>query len=252
MAARWRGAYALNVHLSGVVAAHFLRNRGRVIRGVSRQRRHPTGLPQAAWSELLDRRAIYLVETGRRDGNVSLAELAILAQAAAATQPGTCVIEMGTFDGRTTVNLAVNAARQIPVVTLDLPWDEGALHDLVPGERQYVRKVASGERIQSCAWPWSPHARRISRLHGDSATFDWSAYYGKAGLVFIDASHAYDYVCKDSEAALRMVAAAGMIVWHDYGVWEGVTRALEELESSRKLGLRHIRGTSLVFWRAGR
>jgi hypothetical protein len=29
-----------------------------------------------------------------------------------------------------------------------------------------------------------------------------------------------------------------------------VTRALEELEASRKLGLRHIRGTRLVFWRA--
>ena len=42
----------------------------------------------------------------------------------------------------------------------------------------------------------------------------------------------------------------GMVIWHDYGVWPGVTRALEELEASRNLGLRHIRGTSLVFWRA--
>jgi hypothetical protein len=41
-----------------------------------------------------------------------------------------------------------------------------------------------------------------------------------------------------------------MVMWHDYGAWEGVTRALEELEASRQLGLRHIRGTSLVFWRA--
>jgi hypothetical protein len=41
-----------------------------------------------------------------------------------------------------------------------------------------------------------------------------------------------------------------MVMWHDYGAWEGVTRALEELEASRKLGLRHIRGTRLVFWRA--
>jgi hypothetical protein len=29
-------------------------------------------------------------------------------------------------------------------------------------------------------------------------------------------------------------------------VWEGVTRALEEIEAARRLGLRHIRGTSLV------
>jgi hypothetical protein len=40
------------------------------------------------------------------------------------------------------------------------------------------------------------------------------------------------------------------VVWHDYGVWEGVTLALEELDAERKLGLRHVRGTSLVIWRA--
>jgi hypothetical protein len=44
------------------------------------------------------------------------------------------------------------------------------------------------------------------------------------------------------------VADKGMVIWHDYGVWEGVTRALEEIEASRHLGLRHVRGTSLVVW----
>jgi hypothetical protein len=41
-----------------------------------------------------------------------------------------------------------------------------------------------------------------------------------------------------------------LVLWHDYGVWNGATRALEELEDVENLGLRHIRGTSLVFWRA--
>ena len=41
------------------------------------------------------------------------------------------------------------------------------------------------------------------------------------------------------------------MLWHDYGVWPGVTQALEELEASRWLGLVNIRGTSLVLWRAG-
>jgi hypothetical protein len=50
---------------------------------------------------------------------------------------------------------------------------------------------------------------------------------------------------------LRLVVPGGIIVWHDYGVWEGVTRALEEIEGNHKIGLRHIRGTSLVFCKAG-
>ena len=39
-----------------------------------------------------------------------------------------------------------------------------------------------------------------------------------------------------------------MIVWHDYGVWDGATRALEELAASdpRFQNLQWIRGTSLL------
>ena len=74
---------------------------------------------------------------------------------------------------------------------------------------------------------------------------------GRAGLVFVDGSHAYDYVVADTDTALRLVANKGMVIWHDYGVWDGVTRALEEIETSRHLGLRHVRGTSLVVWQGG-
>jgi hypothetical protein len=65
----------------------------------------------------------------------------------------------------------------------------------------------------------------------------------------VDGSHAYDYVIADSDIAFRLVADKGMVIWHEYGVWEGVTRALEEIEASRHLGLRQVRGTSLVVWR---
>ena len=105
--------------------------------------------------------------------------------------------------------------------------------------------------MRSCGGPWRVYADRVARLSGDSATFDWSPHVGRAGLVFVDGSHAYDYVRKDSETAMRLVRPGGVVLWHDYGVWPGVTQALEELETARHLGLVHIRGTSLVFWRAG-
>ena len=46
-----------------------------------------------------------------------------------------------------------------------------------------------------------------------------------------------------------MVEPAGTIVWHDYGIWAGVTQVLGELEAKKGLDLRNIRGTSLVVWR---
>jgi hypothetical protein len=95
------------------------------------------------------------------------------------------------------------------------------------------------------------YADRVVLLRGDSVTFDWSQHYGRAGLVFVDGSHAYDYARKDSETAMRLAKPGGIVLWHDYGVWPGVTQAIEELEAARRLGLVHIiRGSSLVFWRA--
>jgi len=90
-------------------------------------------------------------------------------------------------------------------------------------------------------------ARKITQLFGDSATFDFSPY--RAELIFVDASHAYDYVRNDSAKALALLAdSRGVIVWHDYGEWPGVTRALDELAKSdaRFAKLRWIRGTTLA------
>jgi hypothetical protein len=247
--ARASGLYALGLYLPGSLTAHRLRERSRALRGVRRDA-HATQLPQADWSELLARRPIRLVETGKADGNVNLAELGVLAQAAAAVTVGRIIVEIGTFDGRTTLNLAVNAPAQTPVFTLDLPPEEAAAFALAPGERQYVDKPKPGARFRAASAPWSAAAGRVTQLHGDSATFDWTPYAGRAGLVFVDGSHAYDYVKKDSETAIRLVANGAIVLWHDYGRWEGVTRALDELEAERKLGLRHVRGTSLVIWRS--
>ena len=247
LAARVRGIYALSVYLPVSLMARRLREVSRARRGVVRDT-HATALPQAAWTEVLPRRAIRLVETDKADGNVNLAELAILAQAAAAIPAGSSVVEIGTFDGRTTLNLAVNA-NAARVFTLDLPPDERAAFALAPGERQYVDKPQPGARFRACSPAWQEAAQRITQLLGDSATVDWTPYAGRAGLVFVDGSHAYDYVRKDTETALRLVQRGGFVLWHDYGRWEGVSRALDELEAERRLGLRHIAGTSLVICR---
>jgi hypothetical protein len=68
-------------------------------------------------------------------------------------------------------------------------------------------------------------------------------------LVFVDGSHAYDYTVTDTETAMNLVKKGGVIIWHDYGIWKDVTRALEDLEQRNNWGLRNIAGTSLVFWK---
>jgi hypothetical protein len=65
----------------------------------------------------------------------------------------------------------------------------------------------------------------------------------------VDGSHNYDYVMSDTRAAMDIANGGGVVVWHDYGVWEDVTKALDELEQREGYGLRNISGTSLVYWK---
>ena len=175
------------------------------------------------------------------DGNVSLLELLVIARLARERAPAT-LFEIGTFDGRTTATLAANAPPDARVFTLDLPAGQPTRFELVSWERAYVDKPTSGERFLL-----SPHAARIEQLYGDSATFDFSRY--PSDFVFIDGSHAYAYVRSDSERAMAMLRnGRGLLLWHDYGEWEGVTRALDELRTSdrRFAAIRHVEGTTLA------
>ena len=246
------GAYALHGYLPVSLVARSLRHRLRRLRGKAAA--PTTRLPQKPWPQILKRRPIRLIETGKSDGNVRVSELAMLALAAADVPAGSEIVEIGTFDGRTALNLAINARPGVSIATLDLPADQASALAIEDSERRYVDKPAPGARLRSCGDAWRAYAGRVVQLRGDSATFDWSPHLGRAGLVFVDGSHAYDYVRKDSETALRLVRLVrpgGVVLWHDYGVWPGVNQALEELDVGRGLGLVHIAGTSPVFWRVG-
>ena len=52
-------------------------------------------------------------------------------------------------------------------------------------------------------------------------------------FVFVDASHAYEYVLNDSRIALNLLRQGkGIILWHDYNRpewWPGVLKALNRL-----------------------
>lgn len=186
-----------------------------------------------------------LLEVEAVDGNVTPEELIAICRIVRATGPRAS-FEFGTFDGRTTLNIAANSDEGTVVYTLDLPI--GALPRtalaLDPSEIGYTDKPAPGVRFQSAATP-----ARIIQLYGDSARFDFSPYAGTIEFIFIDASHAYEYVLRDSESAMLLLGPkGGVILWHDYGSWDGVTGALDHLRDSdpRFSGLVRIHGTTLA------
>jgi len=179
------------------------------------------------------------------DGNVSPLELLLLSTFIK-TRGCARIFEMGTFDGRTTLNMAANSAGNARLWTLDLPKKEigNTPLPLAPLDKQFIDKDGSGARFTG-----KDEEKKITQLYGDTATFDFGKFNDSMDMVFVDASHSYEYLLNDSRAALRLLKGRkGIILWHDYRVWDGVTRALNELFLSDPdfKDLQHIEGTSLV------
>lgn len=181
------------------------------------------------------------------NGNISLLETVVLAGLLKKHKPDS-IFEFGTFDGRSTLNMAANAGPAARVYTLDLPDGAGAATALTPALAENALKTA---RVTGARFRGTEFERKITQLRGDSASFDFSPYSGRMDFVFVDGSHAYEYVLNDSKKALALIGdRRGIVVWHDYGTegWEGVIRALEKLYAEGGVfgGLRRICGTTMV------
>jgi predicted O-methyltransferase YrrM len=155
------------------------------------------------------------------------------------------IFEIGTFQGRTTLNMALNTGDDTEIITLDLPGSElgSTQMEIEEGEERYVKKEVSGERFIG-----HPAAVKIHQVFGDSATFSFSEYENTIDLAFIDGSHAYEYVLNDSQKIFPLMRKGGLIIWHDYTNWQGVWAALNGLyqTDSRFKNIKHIGGTSIA------
>lgn len=207
----------------------------------------PLLLPASKLSELdFDGEPLRLLELSSVDGNASALEIIVLSRLVQTLKP-TALLEIGTFDGRTTLNLAANCSPSSQVYTLDLPREllSSTTLPLVPGDAVYVEKEVSGARFRG-----TEYASRIVQLMGDSASFDFSKLGTQMDFIFIDGSHAYEYVLRDSERARGLLRdGRGLIVWHDYTEWVGVNKALNELFLNRPefKNLRYFEETSLAY-----
>ena len=157
------------------------------------------------------------------------------------------VVEIGTYDGNTTLNLA-NLPGEGRVTTIDLPqnWDRKFLYD-VPNHHW---NVTDRNRI-GIQFHGTQYESRIQQVLGDSAGVDWQALRPPFDLIFIDGCHFRDYVKADTENALRNIRPGGVVVWHDYGDIKDVSRVVDE--TARQITVRVVRGTRLaVGWRGPR
>jgi hypothetical protein len=138
-----------------------------------------------------------LMNTSPQVQSVSGFELYILATLMRCLQARS-VIEIGTYKGRTTYNLAANLA------------DGGHIHTL-----NYVDPAAKREFVVGEMYLGTSLEPAVKTILANSMEFDFGPWHRSVDLMFIDGNHSLAYVRKDSENAFRCVRPGGIVAWHD-------------------------------------
>lgn len=177
-------------------------------------------------------------------GSMTITEISSLCHLIAARRPRK-VLEIGTFRGLTTLNMALNAP-DAEIHSVDLP------QDIDPASTQFdTNDTAIIARRGHYYYASRQEASRIHQHYGDTAVFDFAEVGKGVDFCLIDAAHSYEYVRNDTARTLPLMAENSLMLWHDYGrndflaaredAW-GVTRFLHEIAD---VGVSVLQGTSL-------
>lgn len=156
---------------------------------------------------------INLESVSERYGGVRLIELIYLSYLASHKKDAR-IFEIGTGEGRTTLNLAINLIGDGHVFSLDLPTNYLANPSstvyTAQQERLEVQAFKKGMLVCGKELP-------CTLLEGESTTFDFSPWYKSIDIVFIDGGHTHRAIECDTNNAFELLKpSGGIILWHDY------------------------------------
>ncbi len=159
-----------------------------------------------------------------RDLGLSTEELAVLCRVVSHRRAER-VIEFGTAEGRTAVNLALHLPEGGKIITLDLAP--------IPGQND----------VGYFYWN-QPAKAKITQVYCSVTDWDSRPFQGSADVVFADACDLMPGLGAELFQAITVVRPGGVIFRHDYGSTAGATHFWNWV--SDRLPVFHIAGTTLV------
>lgn len=196
-------------------------------------------------------------------GNISLHELFVLSLCIKNKNPKN-TLELGTFNGRTTLSFLYNTRKENKIYTVDLP-SEKALFTKLPIEKGQTKKDGVvydelgfiGQKKIFDNYPYSFTNTRIKQIWKDTGELTSEDLdNNNFDFVFVDASHSYENAKHDLYFSLSIVNPNAVIFFHDYGKgnsgWIGVNNALNEFyikeifSEQPSMEMYHIEDTSIV------
>ncbi|MFZ4718064.1 MAG: class I SAM-dependent methyltransferase [Ilumatobacteraceae bacterium] len=163
-----------------------------------------------------------LVQVADVQGWMSPDQAERLYRAAASTRPGDQIVEIGSFQGRSTIVLASAAPAEVPVVAID----PHAGNDRGPQEIEGFAEEAQGdhERFNAnlVAAAVADHVRHV-RAFSDTAHAE---VQGEIAVLYIDGAHRYAPARTDIRDWGARVTPGGTMLIHDSFSSVGVTLAI--------------------------
>ncbi len=149
----------------------------------------------------------------------------------AKNQKPSAALELGTYLGSTTANLALNLPSAI-IHTIDLPEDNAEAAALIEGQPVDDLHLISGRKLGR-SFRGTAIEQRIVQHQGDTATYDYSVIHDPVTVFLVDGSHTYDYARSDTLHCFVLAQEAQgecTFLWHDCDCYHlGVTTWLVEM-----------------------
>lgn len=194
-------------------------------------------LPRLSWEAFLPDDDLALGRIAEREGNTALTEIAALCLT---IRRYGCksVLEIGTFDGRTTYNLATHVGPGGRVVTVNLPPDQLPVQYIHEGGR-----IVSGARFHG-----TPVADRIRELFRDTSEMESADFGATFDLIYNDGDIRAEGILRDCRlihGALKRTGR-GIIFWRNADYLSGQL-ALSTFCREKKWSLPYrLQGTRLA------
>jgi len=174
----------------------------------------------------------WLDEFERVPGWLDPGEALLLSRLAAGKRPGR-VVEIGSYQGRSTIALAKGLQETAPMLAIDT--FRGSPEHWVGGEYFDPQTVDADGAIDILPL-FRKHIRHFGVEHlvevwRDDSLSAAGRITEPVSLLFIDADHSYSSVRRDLSAWLPHLVVTGIVILHDVGDWEGPTRAAADLLS---------------------
>lgn len=192
---------------------------------------------------------IMVPEEKAANGECDMAELLVIGHLVKMYNPRV-VFEFGTYRGTTTATMALNSPDDCEVYTLDIieqPPSMNGRNQQYEWDMDFSHPEDVGISFRNPECDIGKKAtKKITQLWGDSMTYDFSPWYDKCDLVFVDASHEYENALSDIRQALEMVSRTGAVLVHDFAVWyPTVMQAVGEIVTASQMEFYVWQGTTL-------